>query len=379
MRELLRKARPWAVLMTVTLVAACGDDDPSTLDFSPETADATADAAADVIAPLQGTFEVSSNIFNAIGAIAGFGGPTAVSPMLPFETMKGMRPSALLSRRLTMPTAPTMSAAAAGFLLPDELLGQTFVWDPQAGYVVDEQATGAPANGVRFVYYAVDPFSGQIVEPLNALGYMDFRDASTQSLLRLEIEAVRSAGNVKLADYFVEASITGDVETSGTATLAAQGFVSDGMEQVDFDMEWIVSGDGNDSGDANVAILIENGSADASIELTFEESYVGDRTESEGVFTVEFDNNEAVFEIFEVYDFSNEAAASIDGSLRFNGDEVVIFSGTDEPEFTRPDGSALTSAELDALGRMMVVYATANLFMFEVLFPFVLLLGFSGI
>ena len=45
--------------------------------------------------------------------------------------------------------------------------------------------TGAPANGVRFLLYAVDPVTFQPVEPLVEAGYVDITDLSggnTQSV-----------------------------------------------------------------------------------------------------------------------------------------------------------------------------------------------------
>jgi hypothetical protein len=45
--------------------------------------------------------------------------------------------------------------------------GTTFVYDGEEGrYVGDPEATGAPANGVRFVLYAIDPAPRRPAEPL---------------------------------------------------------------------------------------------------------------------------------------------------------------------------------------------------------------------
>ena len=49
-------------------------------------------------------------------------------------------------------------------VIPASVLGTTYVFDPlQHSYVADPSRTGAPANGVRYILYAVNPFTHEPV------------------------------------------------------------------------------------------------------------------------------------------------------------------------------------------------------------------------
>ena len=50
--------------------------------------------------------------------------------------------------------------------------------------------TGAPANGVRFVLYAVDPVMLRPVEPVVEVGYADIIDQSTASTTDIRVKVV---------------------------------------------------------------------------------------------------------------------------------------------------------------------------------------------
>ena len=113
--------------------------------------------------------------------------------------------------------------------------------------------------------------------------------------------------------------------------------------------------------------------------LTLEYDVSGNQTgvDISGTFVIEHGGNDAVFE------FTGEetqSTSTVEGSLSFNGDEVVIFSGdADDPEFTRPDGSDLTAVEVDALERMWLAFALTFGFAYDVLLPFYLLIALSGV
>ena len=58
-------------------------------------------------------------------------------------------------------------------VIPQVALGRTFEFDTIADRYAAGQRTGAPANGVRFVLYAVDPVTEALVFPLVETGYAD--------------------------------------------------------------------------------------------------------------------------------------------------------------------------------------------------------------
>src|SRR6266487_671399 len=54
-------------------------------------------------------------------------------------------------------------------------LGTTFVWDPATNSYVASSDSGAPANGERFMLYALSQRTGLPSVPLTSIGYVDLR------------------------------------------------------------------------------------------------------------------------------------------------------------------------------------------------------------
>ena len=59
----------------------------------------------------------------------------------------------------------------------------TFVWDLETDVYVASDLSGAPAQGVRFILYAINPVTGLPVQTLDELGYVDVIDVSTSTTL----------------------------------------------------------------------------------------------------------------------------------------------------------------------------------------------------
>ena len=367
MLAFLRTARPLAAATAASvLLVGCGDDDPAGPRFSEETANQVAAVAEDVVAPMDATVEVQMNLANAMFALSGVS-TAPMAPMQPFSAINALRRPLAAARALPIPSAPS------GVLIPDEWEGTTFVWSSAEEMYVASDLNGAPASGIRFVYYAVDPVSGYPAEPLNDLGHIDLIDASTATRSRLEIVAVRDQGDVTLADYFVEGGVSGNLATQ-VVTIDSEGFFSDGSDRLDFDMGMTLTSTGEEEGTIVMDVdLSANGGA---IDAHFEDSVDGDLIETETSFTIEGGGNEATF----AYTTSgNEFEATIDGALTFNGREAVVVTGDAyDPEFTQPDGSPLTADEIDALVRMWAAIGMTGLFVLQTLFPFLLLLSFAS-
>jgi hypothetical protein len=112
----------------------------------------------------------------------------------------------------------------------DEHLGVTFTRNPETLEYEPSDRTGAPSNGVRFIVYAVNPISGQPVTPLAEVGYADVEVTETATGGSVRIELV--SGNVTYLDYVVGAAAS---QTAITLTVA--GFVSNGVDRVNFDLD----------------------------------------------------------------------------------------------------------------------------------------------
>ncbi len=368
MLAILRTARPVAVAAAVSvLLVACGDDDPSGPAFSPETANQVAGVAEGVVAPIESTATLQANLGLAWGALLSYDGGASLSPPQPMASIQALRRPFAAARALSTASAPT------GLLIPAAIEGTTFVWSVEEERYVASELEGAPANGIRFIYYAVNPVTETPAVPLNDLGYIDLIDESTDEHARLEILAVQDQGSVTLADYFVEGGVAGNLVTQ-TVTIDSEGYFSDGSDRLDFDMHMATTESEDALTEEFTAELAANG---GTITVDMEETLFGeDEVDSDVRFTIEGEGNEARF----AYTTTGTLEEStIDGVLEFNGADVVVVSGDSfDPEFTKPDGSALGANEIQALARMWAAAGLTTLFVFQTLFPFLLLLAFAG-
>ncbi|HKV71736.1 MAG TPA: hypothetical protein VJN62_10835 [Gemmatimonadales bacterium] len=124
--------------------------------------------------------------------------------------------------------------ASVEAILPDSLLGKTFVWDTiQAKYVVSAD-TGAPSNGIRFLLYEVDS-TGNIGTPLTQVGRLDLIDKSTAGTQSLEV--VVASNTFTYVDYTVSGS-----GTRSAFTLTAAGFIRNTRRELDFSITYSLSG-----------------------------------------------------------------------------------------------------------------------------------------
>jgi hypothetical protein len=342
MHDRTRPLALWALLAAG--LAACGSDPTGPGDpFDPE---ATAAALSDVSGAFQdddvmASLELVQPALAAEGGLAAVLGPTAT---LPWK----LRPAAPV-------TATGLSASMMVPIFPTNLLGRTFEWDDALGrYAVTDRA-GAPADGVRFILYAVDPVTHVPATPLNELGFLDLTDESSASSTRLGVHA-ETGGTTRL-DYFIAASYA--VSTSSvTATVSSEGYASDGATRLDFDLaESLTVTDGSDvvgidlrhelavAGQDLRVVLTMTGDVDFS---TLQESFdLALRIENGGNVTV----------------MTGAVAldGTLDGSIRHNGSTVVTITGTtDAPEFAGAGDSDLTPAEIEALQQIFGV--VENLF-----------------
>jgi hypothetical protein len=120
------------------------------------------------------------------------------------------------------------SGTAAAVIIPIHLRGKTYEWNGTAfppSYQPTER-TGAPANGVRFILYAL---AGGVPITTQEVGYADLKDESTFDADKLHIVVVGSSPAVPYVDYTI--TLTGTA-TSGTVT--AVGYLTDGTKRLDF-------------------------------------------------------------------------------------------------------------------------------------------------
>ena len=116
-------------------------------------------------------------------------------------------------------------------IIPDSILGTTYVWDSTDGtYVADPDSTGAPSNGVRFELYEVDS-TGNVGYPLTQVGHLDLKDLSSGATQSLEV--IVASNTFTYVDYTV--SGTG----SQTAfTMTTVGYIQSTVRKLNFNITY---------------------------------------------------------------------------------------------------------------------------------------------
>jgi len=212
--------------------AACSKDATAPKPLDPTTALASLNGVDSTFqTPAVQSFLVVTEAFNAGGA-----------PAAPFGHIGALLKAT--APRLPGPNSgPEMGAAiqvlkhamtGTEAILPDSLLGKTFIWDTtQAKYVLSD-STGAPANGIRFELYALG-LDGHIAKPLVQVGHLDLIDKSTASTQSLEV--VVASATFTYIDYTVTGS-----GTLSSFTLTASGFIRNSTRELDFSISYAVTG-----------------------------------------------------------------------------------------------------------------------------------------
>lgn len=226
--------------------------------------------------------------------------------------------------------------------IPVGLLGKTFVFNLTTGqYELDDTRTDAPSNGVRFILYAVDPITLQPIDPLQEVGYVDIVDTSSLPTINVALTAV--VDDVTLIDYDVTATAT---ETQ--FSMNSDGFLSDGTDQLNFDVALTATG-GTETltidGDVNLAttdVTVSVG-LDATVDAQTGDGTVGLNA------AIDYQGNTVSFST------DIDAQGNLTGSVLFNGVPVALISGNIDTEtvtVTNAEGAELTEAQLDALEEM---------------------------
>jgi hypothetical protein len=222
------RTSPFRLLAVLSLAlgaaTACSDTTgPATIDPAALEADLTAANSA-VAAPAVLSFNEAGAGIDA--ALSLMGGGTAVVD-LPAALL--VNPKAVVERaelRARLLAAGGDGAAA----IPAAALGATFEYDTQLGRYVKGVRTGAPANGVRFILYAVDPATREKIVPLVETGYVDLtRTVNSQSATaRVEVWGGGTT-LVKVLDY--AATVSGNVVSPN---ILVAGFAKHGTDSLTF-------------------------------------------------------------------------------------------------------------------------------------------------
>ncbi len=224
----MRSPLRFAVAAAALLVGACADE-------------STAPANATNLSPLSADANVVSSVLDS---------PTAASLMAMGPSMDlAIGGSALVGSAIGFRATDLQSAKVAGRqlyqrlqggaapntvadVIPQALTGRTLVFDPSFQRYVLSDRTGAPASGVRFVLYTINPLTNRPEEPLTEVGYADITRTATSTSISGRVEAFSgTTAPVKVMDY--TATLTGVVVSPQVSVV---GFAANGADRLEFTM-----------------------------------------------------------------------------------------------------------------------------------------------
>ena len=350
--------RPLAVVAMIGLMTGCGGNDSTAPDAPFDPSGTTSD-----IASVESAYESDAmyGFQSAMPAISTTLGESAAAVALraaPSKIMatgkSGAREyAAALTRLYTQPTAGMRPVGSRAAIL-DEHLGKTFVRNAETLEYEVSDRTGAPSNGVRFIVYTVNPISGQPVTPLQEVGYADVEVTQTASAASVRIELV--SGNVTYLDYTVGATAS---QTS--ATVNVSGFVSNGEDRVNFDLDIHVNSDNVLTFDYSLSVPTRG-----NFRMDLEETW----NSNTGAVTSSLELRGPHGTVTIVGNWADNAGTY---NVEVNGEPfatITVTQGSD-PVITGADGQALTPEQLQALQDIYQVFLGGFDFFEDLLDPIV--------
>lgn len=184
-------------------------------------------------------FDISA--LNSFSALSGEIAPVAPARLAtlralaavsnPLARSSALRPYAqgVESARMLRQLVPTLTDANAADLFPPEVDGRTFEWNITTDVYEPTARTGAPSTGVRFILYAIDPFTGMPAEPLVEVGYVDLDDESTATVAKVHVTVAGVNGSPVYVDY----RVTLESLSQGSARITTTGYITNGTSAPD--------------------------------------------------------------------------------------------------------------------------------------------------
>lgn len=325
---------------------ACGDSGPE-VPFNPTGTSEDIEAVNSAFAsPAFASFSTFSMHFDAALGAAPLVSASAQLVNFRRATSAGeLRAAAVRSAQRVValtPASTSSSFSAAIAAIPAEVAGKTYEYS--GGSYVPTDRTGAPANGVRFLIYAVNPVTFEPVEPLQEVGYVQLTDESGSSTQAARVVVV--SGETTYLDYTVASSAT---MSGGQITVA--GYVTDGTIRANINLRSTVT----QSAGLTLLYTLDVPQRDVSINLT--------------IGMTGFDQESATINI-DLGMSGPNGSVSMSGQLtqtggtltvRVNGDQfaTIASTGGSEPTITGADGQPLTDGDVEALQGIFAVTGEA--------------------
>ena len=320
----LHRWTPVVVIAAGLVAGACAGDVNRPEDVDPQV----------VSSGMSGlTSSFSGNLaFQSLRGLAGSFGFTAAAAAVRATVPGSARDLALTpDQRRALLQFSLHGPSGAQAIFPVDVLGKTLVWDTTLNrYVVNATLTGAPSNGVRFVLYLMgDTVLGRPRVPLQTVGSVDLTDQSTTLSNKLGVK-VKYLSQV-IAEYTIAGTLT-----TGGLTLRAQGYLTDTVTRLDFDLSMTVTAS---TLTVNYTLSGSNGFA-ATLQVASSLA-----ANSAGTVLWRVTNAGNTVEV----DLAG-AGNAVTGQVLFNGGVVATVTGSgDTPTITGSGGRTLTAQDLQAL------------------------------
>jgi hypothetical protein len=323
-----------AVAVCVALTG-CGDSGPD-VPFNPSGTTADLEAVNSTFSSSAfASFSTFSLMFDAA-----LGGTPLISASAAAMDVRGkdnagMRAAAVrTAKRLAavLPRTVQTGASASIAAIPTDVAGKTFEYS--AGSYAMSDRTGAPATGVRFILYAVDPVTLAPVEPLVETGYVDLIDLSSGSTSAARVVVV--SGETEYLNYTVAVSNT----VSG-GRVSVLGMVTDGVHQANINLRATVT--------FNAGLTLTYGvdvpTRDFSMDITLVSSGLDTET---GTIEISLDVRGSNGWIRMTGQF-DDTGVTLNVSVSGNHFATITAVGGGDPVITGANGEFLTDDDIAAL------------------------------
>jgi hypothetical protein len=221
--------------------------------------------------------------------------------------------------------------SASSAAIPPEFAGKTFEYS--SGSYVAGTLTGAPANGVRFLLYALNPVTFLPVEPLVEVGYVELTDLSEGASQAARVQVV--SGDIVYLNYTVTAT-----STASGGQVTVNGFVTDGTTQADLNLRSTFTQAG-----LTLLYTLAVPVRGVSINITLTAAGFDPETSTINIALGMSGPNGSISMSGQFTATGGTLVVNVNGT-RF---ATISFSGAAEPVITGPQGEPLAAEEVEAL------------------------------
>lgn len=228
---------------------------------------------------------------------------------------------------------PSALASAMAPVLSDTIRGRTMTYDAATGqYRINPSRSGAPSNGVRFVLYAVDANNTPLAN--QEIGYADLIDEGAAASNEVALRLVAVERGVTVLSYRTRAS-----QTSTQGRIAVDGYVADGTNRLNFDIEAIGVTAGAET---EVEVRFDLAVPTRDFRVTGSVRGIKDGADDTGTVELTARHRDQTLSV----EMTNDGV-TINGEILFNGRTFVTVSGdAKNPTLRGASGNAVTGQEL---------------------------------